>query len=135
MISENYEIQDQLLVSVKPGIFQGDSKDEGSLQARIEMEGFELEIIPIEKGRRDSAIDLIHDVFVKYEAPDYSSERIEMFQKTAIHNQDFLDKLEMYGAYQGKHLIGVILSCLSEKLAKLDSNQPPLGYESESQIV
>jgi len=72
------------------------------------MEGFELEIIPIEKGGRESAIDLIRDVFMKYEAPDYSSEGIEMFQKTAIHNQNFLDKLEMYGAYQGKHLLGVI---------------------------
>lgn len=72
------------------------------------MESFEVEIVPIEKGRRKRAIDLIHDVFMKYEAPDYSSEGIELFQKTSIHNQGFLDKLEMYGAYQGKHLIGVI---------------------------
>ncbi|MHB8134977.1 MAG: hypothetical protein ACYDH1_12235 [Anaerolineaceae bacterium] len=49
MISENDEIQDQLPVLVKHGIFQGESKDEVRLKMRIDMSGFELEIIPIEK--------------------------------------------------------------------------------------
>ncbi len=82
-------------MSVKPGIIKGDSKDERRLKARIEMEGFELGITPIEKGRREIEIDLIHGVFMKYEAPDFSSEGIEIFPKNTIHNQDFLHKLEM----------------------------------------
>lgn len=72
------------------------------------MEDLKIEIKPITNAKREGAIELIRAVFLKYEAPDYSMEGIETFEKTAIQNQDFLDRLEMYGAYQGERLIGVI---------------------------
>jgi GNAT superfamily N-acetyltransferase len=72
------------------------------------MEGLQLEIKPIEYGKREDAIELIRAVFLKYEAPDYSPMGIETFKKTAIENRAFMDALTMYGAFQGERLIGVI---------------------------
>jgi len=68
----------------------------------------ELEIKKIKKGKRDIAIALIHAVFIQFEAPDYSSEGVETFKNTALYNKDFMDTLEMYGAFEGERLIGII---------------------------
>lgn len=72
------------------------------------MEGFKLEIKKIEKANRVIAISLINTVFLQFEAPDYSSEGVETFKNTALFNEDFMDTLEMYGAFERERLIGVI---------------------------
>lgn len=70
--------------------------------------GFDFEIKKVEPEKRDDAVGLIFAVFMEFEAPNYSSEGVETFKKTAVYNEDFLDTLEMYGAYTGDRLIGVI---------------------------
>jgi len=67
-----------------------------------------LEIKKIDRNQRDTAIQLVSTVFMQFEAPDYSAEGVETFKRTAIHNNDFLDSLNMYGAYDSETLLGVI---------------------------
>ncbi len=67
-----------------------------------------MEIKNIDRNQRDTAIQLVLDVFMQFEAPDYSVEGVEIFKRTAIYNNDFLDGLNMYGAYDSETLLGVI---------------------------
>jgi len=67
-----------------------------------------LEIKKIDRNQRDTAIQLVLAVFMQFEAPDYSVEGVETFKRTAIYNNDFLDSLNMYGAYESETLLGVI---------------------------
>jgi len=67
-----------------------------------------LEIKKIDRNQRDTAIQLVSTVFMQFEAPDYSAEGVETFKRTAIYNNDFLDSLNMYGAYDSETLLGVI---------------------------
>ncbi len=67
-----------------------------------------MEIKKIDRNQRDTAIQLVSTVFMQFEAPDYSAEGVETFKRTAIHNNDFLDSLNMYGAYDSETLLGVI---------------------------
>ena len=64
--------------------------------------GFVLEIKNIDRNQRDTAIQLVLAVFMQFEAPDYSVEGVETFKRTAIYNNDFLDGLNMYGAYDSE---------------------------------
>lgn len=67
-----------------------------------------MEIKKIDRNQRDTAIQLVSAVFMQFEAPDYSIEGVETFKRTAIYNNDFLDSLNMYGAYDSETLLGVI---------------------------
>ncbi len=67
-----------------------------------------MEIKKIDRNQRDTAIQLVLAVFMQFEAPDYSVEGVETFKRTAIYNNDFLDSLNMYGAYESETLLGVI---------------------------
>lgn len=67
-----------------------------------------MEIKKVTIDERDLAISLVHDVFMQFEAPDYSDEGIQNFMDTAIHNDEFLESLEIYGCYCGGKPIGVI---------------------------
>jgi Acetyltransferase (GNAT) family. len=67
-----------------------------------------LKIEKIEKAQREKAIALIHAVFHQFEAPDYSPKGVGIFKKTALYNEDFMDTLELFGAYDGERLIGII---------------------------
>ncbi len=55
----------------------------------------------------DEAINLIWETFLKFEAPDYSSEGVKSFQEF-IENRDILSKTEFFGAYENDNLKGVI---------------------------
>lgn len=67
-----------------------------------------MEIKKIDRNQRDTAIQLVSAVFMQFEAPDYSVKGVETFKRTAIYNNDFLDSLDMYGAYESETLLGVI---------------------------
>ena len=53
-------------------------------------------------------VKLVTDVFMEFEAPDYSKEGIITFFDTAINNQDYMNNLAIYGAYIKNSLVGVI---------------------------
>ncbi|WMJ87659.1 GNAT family N-acetyltransferase [Anaerocolumna sp. MB42-C2] len=61
----------------------------------------------------ERAFVLIWDVFLEFDAPDYSQEGIETFRKNFIENEDFRNAFKegrqiMYGAFLNNLLIGVI---------------------------
>lgn len=66
-----------------------------------------MEIKLIEETHKDKAFQLIIDTFLRFEAKNYSEEGIETF-KTLLHDNNFIDSLEMYGAFKNDNLIGVI---------------------------
>ena len=67
-----------------------------------------VEIRRIDHTNITAAVKLVTDVFMKFEAPDYSKEGIKSFFDTAINNQDFMNNLTIYGAYIKDLLVGVI---------------------------
>lgn len=67
-----------------------------------------MEIKIIGFNDKTKALELVLKTFMKYEAPDYSEEGIETFQNSVISNNDYLNNILMYGAYEGDTLQGVI---------------------------
>ncbi|WP_343210276.1 GNAT family N-acetyltransferase [Anaerolentibacter hominis] len=53
------------------------------------------------------ALALVWEVFLQYEAPDYSQEGIDEFYKS-IHDYNYLKNLRIFGAYVNDVLAGVI---------------------------
>lgn len=62
----------------------------------------------IGESERGSALELILNVFMQFEAPDYSQEGIKTFERTVINNLDYLSSITIYGAYEEETLTGVI---------------------------
>ena len=58
-----------------------------------------MEIRQLEPFEIDEAITLIWEVFLQFEAPDYSDEGIQSF-KDFIENDEILKTLEFFGAYE-----------------------------------
>lgn len=56
---------------------------------------------------KDTALSLVWNVFLEFEAPEYSENGVKEFYKS-IHDEDYLKQLCMYGAFLDGKLIGVI---------------------------
>lgn len=67
----------------------------------------DIQIKTLELFHRDEALELIWKVFMEFEAPDYSQDGVDEFFKS-IHDDDWLNQIRMYGAYDGDKLVGVI---------------------------
>jgi len=59
------------------------------------------------QSEKADAMHLVWNVFSEFEAPDYVEEGINTF-KDFINNEDEINKLEIYGAYEKGNLVGVI---------------------------
>lgn len=66
-----------------------------------------MEIKSIYGPRISTAIELIWNTFLQFEAPDYSGEGIKSF-KDFIDSKEIISTLEFWGAYDGGELKGVI---------------------------
>ncbi len=66
-----------------------------------------MEIRQLAPFEIDGAITLIWEVFLQFEAPDYSDEGVQSF-KDFIENKEILKTLEFFGAYEKDELKGVI---------------------------
>ncbi len=64
-----------------------------------------IEKIGIEK--RKEALELVLDVFMQYEAPDYTEEGVATFT-SFICDESKMNALEMYGAYDHGKIAGVV---------------------------
>lgn len=62
----------------------------------------------IETHERAKALELVWQTFIQYEAPDYSKEGVETFRNSVIKNDDYLNNIVLYGAYEGDSILGVI---------------------------
>ncbi len=58
-----------------------------------------------------SALALALKVFMRFEAPEYPKEGIESF-KTSLSSREYLEKLKLYGAFEGSKLVGIIATRL-----------------------
>lgn len=67
-----------------------------------------MQIKIVAPNGRKEALSLILRTFMQYEAPDYSKEGVEAFQNAVIYNADYLNRIVLYGAYEGHTLKGVI---------------------------
>jgi len=61
----------------------------------------------LSEKEKDSALELAWNVFLEFEAPDYSREGVDEFAKT-IRDPGFIGKLTIYGAFEGEDLLGVL---------------------------
>ena len=66
-----------------------------------------ITIREIKKDEYQNTIDLVYDVFNKYEAPNYTEEGVKEFVKT-IHDEIFISSLTIYGAFVEDDLVGMI---------------------------
>ena len=56
----------------------------------------------------DSALKLVLDVFMQFEAPDYSEQGVETFKRTGIEDKEYIAELNIHGAFEDSQLVGVI---------------------------
>ena len=66
-----------------------------------------MEIRKVKKEELKDTMDLAWNVFLKFEAPDYSEEGIKEF-RSSIYDPEFVSKLEIYGAFEEDKIIGMI---------------------------
>lgn len=66
-----------------------------------------MEIRKIRKAEMATALQLTWETFLQFEAPDYSQQGIDSFYKF-ISNQEIIDSLEFFGAFDNNTLRGVI---------------------------
>lgn len=67
-----------------------------------------MKIRQILEKDREKALELVWNVFVQYESPDYSKEGIEAFYQSVIVNEDYINNIVMYGAFEENEIKGVI---------------------------
>ncbi len=61
----------------------------------------------------ESAMNLVLEVFMQFEAPDYHPSAVETFKRDIIENADFLEKVKqgvcpIYGAFDGDKIVSLI---------------------------
>jgi GNAT superfamily N-acetyltransferase len=75
-----------------------------------------MQIRKILKSEMEYALKLIWDVFMEFEAPDYTEEGIEEFRKS-LKNDYWLDDKLFYGAYESNKLLGVIATIENDHIS------------------
>ena len=66
-----------------------------------------MRIVPLPERDLQLALDLALDVFMQFEAPDYSPQGIETFQQF-LKNPEAVSALRVYGAYEDERLVGML---------------------------
>ena len=59
------------------------------------------------RAEYEEAFDLVWEVFLEYEAPDYTQDGVDEFFQS-IHDEDYIFMLSVYGAFIENKLVGVI---------------------------
>lgn len=67
-----------------------------------------MEIRKILEKDREKALELVWNVFLQYESPDYSKEGIKAFYQSVIVNEDYINNIVMYGAFEENKIKGAI---------------------------
>lgn len=71
------------------------------------MEMVAIKVRELLAAEKAVAIRLVWDVFLEFEAPDYSKKGIQTF-RDFIHDEAAMNELRFYGAYEKENLVGVI---------------------------
>lgn len=67
-----------------------------------------MEIRKIDNNDIKGAKEFITTVFMEFDAPDYSDEGVKEFFDTVVNNNNYMNSLEIYGAFLNNLLIGLI---------------------------
>lgn len=67
-----------------------------------------MEIKKITEDIRDEALQFVWNVSLQYEVPDYSEEGVKSFHKSVLENKEYIENLDMYGAFIEGEVKGVI---------------------------
>lgn len=68
------------------------------------------------ENETDKATELCWEVFKVFEAPDYTREGVEEFDRS-IHNRGFISQLRFFGAFEEERMVGVIAIRKSSHIA------------------
>ena len=68
-----------------------------------------MEIKKLTQSEKRMAMDLAWEVFIEFEGPDYPQEGTDHF-RSFIDNTEMVGELEVYGAFDGNILAGMISS-------------------------
>ena len=66
-----------------------------------------MEIKKIIQSEKADAMQLVWSVFLEYEAPEYADAAINTFREF-INSEEAISRLEIYGAYEGRTIVGII---------------------------
>lgn len=66
-----------------------------------------MEIKKILQSEKADAMQMVWNVFLEYEAFNYTNEGIQTF-RNFIHNEEVINGFEIYGAYEKGCIIGII---------------------------
>lgn len=66
-----------------------------------------MQIRELYVNEMNKAIDLVWHVFKEFEAPDYSEQGVKEFWNS-IHDEEYLNKLRIYGAFEDEQILGMI---------------------------
>ncbi len=80
-----------------------------------------MEIKKLIESEKAEAMHLVWDVFLEFEAPDYMEEGINTF-RDFINDENQINNLEMYGAYENGTLGGVIATINEGRYSLLTGN-------------
>lgn len=61
----------------------------------------------LEQSELNEALELVLNVFMRFEAPDYIDEGVKTF-KNCIKDRDFINNLSLYCAFNNNQIVGVI---------------------------
>ena len=67
----------------------------------------------ITSAEAESALSLVLEVFMEFEAPDYSPAGVEAFKRDIVENPEFLEKVRqgicpVYGAFDGDRIVALM---------------------------
>lgn len=66
-----------------------------------------MEVRELMASEKADAISLVWEVFLEFEAPDYSEKGVETF-RDFIYDEEAMNGHRFYGAYEKENLVGVI---------------------------
>lgn len=61
----------------------------------------------LEKEEKPEALELIWEVFSRFEAPDYSPEGISSFREI-LDDSEYINERDFYGAFDSEKMVGVL---------------------------
>lgn len=67
-----------------------------------------MEIKPIAQDELAAVQKLVTEVFMEFEAPDYTRQGVQTFFDTALYNPEFMQSLDILGAFSSGTLVGIL---------------------------
>ena len=77
------------------------------MKQSIKQKEIKASIVLLAKEQWEEALQIVKEVFMEFEAPDYCEEGIKEFMKS-IEDEEFLNKHIFHGAYINGKMVGVV---------------------------